>query len=209
MKFEFKKFENNPVFTPGKSESYDSVSVKEPCLLKEKEVYYCFYSAFNGKNWGIGLATSKDLHSWRREGLVLERGDGWESHSVYSADIVKVKNTYYMYYTGRDNSADTPYTQARWSIGLAFSNDLKNWTKFEKNPIISYSQLEPSWEGHFIFDPTVYYGENKFQMLYAGYNEKTWNIGLSFSENGMEWRQFEGNPVVAIHQDPSLSLGNH
>lgn len=52
----------------------------EPRAARRGEVYYNFYSGFDGRTWRTGLATSRDGLAWRKEGVVLapeaEAGEG-------------------------------------------------------------------------------------------------------------------------------------
>ncbi|MFC1738620.1 hypothetical protein ACFL1G_06195, partial [Planctomycetota bacterium] len=67
--------------------------------------------------------------------------DGW---MLESADIIKVKNTYYWYYHFRGKEERDNYVKGRghptgYRLAVATApNPLGPWTKYENNPILDY-----------------------------------------------------------------------
>src|SRR5690606_41632625 len=66
-------------------------------------------------------------------------------------DIIKINNTYYLYYTNRQY----PY----YDIRLAISQDGINFTRYNQNPILF---PENSWEGTGIYSASVVYEDNQY-----------------------------------------------
>ena len=96
------------------------------------------------------------------QSLILQ-GDkcGWDANTVHTFSIVEVNKDGYKYwaYYALDHYNDRdPFVRKG---GLARSNDLLNWEKYENNPIINKNCR---W-------PTVIYKNNTFYMFYAEYND--------------------------------------
>jgi len=90
----------------------------------------------------IGYAVSQDLTEWTNLGTVLAAGDepaDWDSVSIWTGCTIKKDDTYYMFYTSRcrmDQLADG-YVGHTQRIGVATSKDLKNWHKYQGNPVVT------------------------------------------------------------------------
>jgi len=80
--------------------------------------------------------------------------------------------------------------------GLAYSDDLVDWTKEANNPI-----LEPgpagAWDENFVGAPGVLVlGENDYHMIYLGCNDAgNWALGHATSSDGVSWSKDDANPV--------------
>ena len=66
----------------------------------------------------IGYATSSDRVTWTKyEGNpVVGTGTGWEGERVYRPSVLKVSDTYKMWYSGKSTGLD-------YAIGYATSSD--------------------------------------------------------------------------------------
>jgi len=86
----------------------------------------------------IGYATTRDFISftWIDNNVLSARENEWFNTSIWTGDVVKVKNGFLMYFTSRDSSVDDGFTQ---NIGLAYSESIGSglWT-----PIPEF-QLKP------------------------------------------------------------------
>lgn len=104
-----------------------------PALWHEPGKEYLFYER---EDDGIWLATSTDRAVWTNvdDEPVIPRGpDAYDRHAVALDQVVKVEGRYYAYYHGnaqRDR-------EGPWTTSLAVSDDLINWKKYAKNPILS------------------------------------------------------------------------
>jgi len=85
---------------------------------------------------GIFHSTSKDLVTWKDEGVALTIGKPgeWDDGKIASGNICKHGDTYYMFYPGirehgKPGECATP-------IGLATSKDMIHWTKYSDRPIL-------------------------------------------------------------------------
>lgn len=92
------------------------------------------------RSWDIAHATSHDLRTWERHGLVLERGadDAWDGGCLATGSVVATDDGYLMAYTAR-------WDQPEVATGLASSDDLFRWTKHPANPATAPG---PPYAGH-------------------------------------------------------------
>lgn len=116
--------------------------------------------------------------------LSLEGYPGtWDEDAVHTFSIVEANKDGYRYwgYYALDHYEKDPHIRKG---GLARSNDLMNWEKYEYNPIILKNCR---W-------PTVAYQDGVFYMFYAEYNEANDSrIVMASSQNGID---FEDTQVV-------------
>jgi beta-1,2-mannosidase len=116
-----------PVLAP--TEPYELPGgCEDPRVTKVDETYYLTYTAFNGTNAVLCLATSKDLYNWEKHGVLFPEWTGG-SDTVWSksgAILAQPINGKYVMYFG-----DT-------SIWIAYSEDLLHWTPV-KDPVFTPS----------------------------------------------------------------------
>ncbi|MBV8476537.1 MAG: family 43 glycosylhydrolase [Acidobacteria bacterium] len=120
-----------PVFSPA-AKYEKGGGVEDPRLARFSDTYYLTYTAFNGKDAQLCLATSFDLVHWERKGVMLAAYKGnWNVGWTKSGAIVpqKINGKYWMYFLG--TSAD--HTD---QTGLAASSDLIHWSEATETPVL-------------------------------------------------------------------------
>lgn len=105
------------------------------------------------RHWhtSIGHAVSKDLSDWEILPDALQPSndeDAWDSLTTWTGCTLQHKNTWYMFYTGT-NRAEKGLIQR---IGIAMSEDLMKWTKYDGSPVI---KIDPKW--YELYDKDVWY----------------------------------------------------
>ena len=88
----------------------------------------------------LGYAVSSDLIRWEEQPPALSPGAAGEADDMqpWTGTVWKEGERYYLYYTMRSTR-----DQARGQrIGVAFSEDLKDWRRYEGNPVI---EPDPRW----------------------------------------------------------------
>lgn len=179
-------------------------------FIKDKRKYHAFYlQAKRTKNpekrhnakVSIGHAVSKDLKKWKELPIALRPGKkgSWDDIGLWTGSVIKKGKKYYMFYTGRNSKRNVMWIQ---KIGLAISDDLINWEKFENNPILEagkkYYEMSNvrnklgkvgAWRDPFVFkDPK----SGKYYMTISARKEgskKEYNgcIALAESDDLINW----------------------
>ena len=92
-----------PVLSP-EAEYQLGGGVEDPRLVKIDELYYLTYTAYNGKDAQLALATSRDLRRWDRKGVILPAYKGrWNVNWTKAGAILpqRIGDRYWMYVHGR------------------------------------------------------------------------------------------------------------
>jgi len=119
-----------PVLVP--ETDYERRGVEDPRLVEIAGTYYLTYTAYDGRDAQLALATSRDLQHWTRRGVILPANRGrWNVHWTKSGAILpqKVQGRYWMYYMA--DAADG-YDQ----LGVADSTDLLRWNETLDGPTL-------------------------------------------------------------------------
>ena len=150
----------------------------------------------------IGHAFSEDLYNWVDLGLALqpssEKSD-FDSLSLWTGDIFEFNQRYYLFYTGRRESE---FWVQR--IGLAVSEDLKNFTKvndfcleadsnyYDTRTELNDLKFPPAFRDPCIMkDPKT----NEFIMVFSARhkgsqtNQYNGRIGWAKSQDLIHWQQ--------------------
>jgi predicted GH43/DUF377 family glycosyl hydrolase len=213
------------VVLPPTRGSWDAFSTAAPVVWKEEGVYYMLYQGWKRPeegNWRtepgrlIGLATSKDGLRWEKyDGNPVVVGDrgSWDETGFEVSYLVKVDGEYRLYYTGLSDGIPR--------IGLAFSNDLRTWRKYEGNPILDIGP-KGSFDENGVAFPSVLKCRDGWRMIYGGYGplpERTCQLGLAISNDGLRWEKYPHNPVhrtrswmsfdAYIEAHHTFSIGDH
>jgi len=189
----FTKFHENPLSIP----NYNAVGAVHPDVIHFPDghdgyrywMYYTPYPPDSEEN--PCLVRSNDGINFMDAGVsnpLVSRG---EAVHLADPDIIKIGDTWYMYYTRRYDEEGVIH----YVIDLAMSSDGKRWMKYSNNPILKQTE---DWEIHPRFlsvaEPTLYYEGNYFWMWYTGGDHK---IGLAKSSDGKNWaKQNNTRPVL-------------
>jgi predicted GH43/DUF377 family glycosyl hydrolase len=106
--------------------------VEDPRLVRIDGTYYLTYTAYNGKDAQLALATSRDLRTWERKGIIMPAYKGrWNVHWTKSGAILpeRIDGKYWMFFMA--DAKDT-----RDQTGIASSTDLLTWTEVLDQPIL-------------------------------------------------------------------------
>lgn len=123
--------EADPVLAP-EADYERKGGVEDPRLVKIGATFYLTYTAYDGKDAQLALATSTDLRRWQRRAVIMPANRGrWNVHWTKSGAILdeRVNGRYWMYYMA---DAANAYDQT----GVAWSEDLMSWTEALDAPIL-------------------------------------------------------------------------
>ncbi len=118
---------NNPILSAGVN-SWDSMSVQDPHVIKQGAIYYMWFGGNNIQGYGqsVGYATSNDGINWveSSQNPVLTKGNvgAWDANTASFPSVLNDNGIYKMWYTGKD--VDPPPTgllNYYWEIGYATS----------------------------------------------------------------------------------------
>ena len=184
--YHWSRVNSQPVMSIGTT-GWDAGSISSGPVIIINGMYYMYYSGIpkgsTMDNAQGGLATSQDGIYWTKRSIpVLAGASGWES-SVIPSDVIKIGNTYYMYYTARQYPT--------YKIGLATSTDGISWTKYG-SPILSVTQ---PWEGYGIYNATIIQDSGKYVMVYQNSYDVATAFGRATSTDGINWTKDPANPI--------------
>jgi predicted GH43/DUF377 family glycosyl hydrolase len=170
---------------------YTRFNIALSCILREhgltskgrlKKVHGRYLGAWNAyPNAGyeagaavIGLAWSSDLLHWELTDPILFPADGapWEHGGLYRPNLIEENGVYFLYYNAKTDTL--PKSEGGgWheQSGVATSRDLKQWTRYEDNPILRNGGPD-SWDARFASNPFVVRHKNLWGMYYFGLDRR-------------------------------------
>jgi predicted GH43/DUF377 family glycosyl hydrolase len=161
------EYKNNPVIKY--QDTIPNILWNDPSVNKEGDKYRMWLSGGNPFASSIEVkiyyATSNDGINWdiNADPILLPTEGEWDSESVETPSVIKVGDTYHMYYTGYN----TVFSSGIYSIGHATSQDGINWVKDQNNPIIEPHDDPLKWGYFTTAEPAIVYYNNKFYLYYA------------------------------------------
>ena len=219
---EWKWQKQGVVLPPGTVGMIDEGTARAPCVIPEGSGTYRMY--YTGGNRGahrpgigdvkvkmsICLATAKvdEPKQWQRHPknpVFTVSESGFDSEGVDFPFVVPVSgNLWYMYYVGWGKTTDNGRIPNR--TGLAISEDGGlTWKRQSPDPIIPLG-AEDSYDAHLTGSVAVLKTAKEWRMWYTagryytssgGEQKLEIQIALATSGDGIQWKKYAGNPVVA------------
>ena len=169
--------------------------VADFCVIEHEGRYHFFYIErrlqegtpfYPGNEIYFGHASTANLFDWEaHDPVMLVRPNSWEEAHVWAPFILKRGDLFVMFYTGinRHISQD---------IGLAFSRDLFEWERWDRNPISPCKgKAWAFWREDGISscrDPHVFEYDGRIWMTYtANTREGASCIALASSSDLITW----------------------
>lgn len=152
-----------PVFSWRDGAEWERGGLYKACIIQERGLWYMFYNAKDTqKRWieQTGMAVSKDLFHWERyeDNPVLRVTPGaWDGRFVSDPYVVKDGELWLNFYFG--------YDQGHAMEGLAYSKDLRHWSK-EKDPIIRNGE-EADLDGRHAHKAAIVYEQDTLYHFYC------------------------------------------
>lgn len=131
----------NPLIPPRKGE-FDSTRCMNPWVIRnatEYEVYYSGGDNAGRQRIGVAAAAVDNLSTWERRGPLFETGSDGEFDAKWCVlpHVVDFGKRWHLYYTG--NAGRGSGLSAFPGIGLATSEDGRNWTRHSTQPVLKRS----------------------------------------------------------------------
>lgn len=168
-------------------------------------------TGYEGLPINVGLASTEYdpsmCHQWQTYNHpIMAWNDSdvgqWESHSPYKSIIYQVKNQldskFMMFYNAAQQVA---CGDVREKIGIATSNDLRHWKRYDGNPIFQHdykrtitgdAQIQRMGDLWVMF---YYCAHNPERSKYGAYNS------FAVSRDLIHWTDWTGTPLVAPSED--------
>lgn len=134
-----------------------------------------------------GLARGDGLQNWQIEPPFLraEEGAPWKRGGLYKPCLIEHDGRYFVFYNAKEK-LDWPW---REQIGVAWSDDLLNWTRYEGNPIVPNGPAGSADEV-FAADPCLLRAGDTWVMFYYGLADDGHARELAaFSDDLLHWRK--------------------
>lgn len=190
---------------------YDALGIDAPFVFRHKRRYYMIHIGFDGVGYRTGLASSRDLLHWEKEGLLVDRGPEG-SATEFNVALTWVIRENELFGDGKLKKCDGRFVGAYHAyprpgyeagpavIGLASSSGLRDWKLRE--PCLRASDPDAGeWERGGLYKSCLLEHDGTYYMFY---NAKTvgvpWieQIGVATSSNLSNWARYDGNPVVSV-----------
>lgn len=132
------------------------------------------------------------LSRWVKDSAnpVINTGNSgeWDSAHVFNPTMVVDSGTVHTLYGGRSESGPN-------QIGHASSEDVSNWKKSERNPVIS--PKGNGWMSTSVNSPSIMKIDDQFHAFFSGRNsDGVKRIGHATSDDLVNWQLDVNNPVL-------------
>lgn len=136
----------------------------------------------------IGICVGDDFRKMKLKEPCIRASDPeaseWERGGLYKSCLVEHEGTFYMFYNAKTASA--PWIE---QTGVALSTDLKNWKRYEGNPIIPVG-AKGSFDDVFCSDPCVVCcGDTWVMFFYTLSSDGRARDSVAFSKDLLHWRK--------------------
>ena len=135
----------NPIFVP--KSSFDLRGSQAPFVVPHDGRWWMFYAGIGSDGvQRICLATATADHptEWERLGPVLDLGakETFDERSATYPCVHRFGRKWHLYYSGRSTRTGPQHFSDYWGIGLAQSDDLRNWKKYAAEPVLQGDGLK-------------------------------------------------------------------
>jgi len=191
---------NNPVFTVGEADAWDSGAVFSPRVALKDGVYHMFYNGSADATlptMAIGYATSTDGRVFTRQAAepILEGdGRGFDARQVSSGVPLLDGDQWVLYYNAGGGQG-----AAGKAIGRATALDPTGPWKRDNQPVLLVSSYESqAWDTDYIVPESVLLTDEGYVMYYTSGSRQDGivaAIGMATSPDGINWTK-HGEPVL-------------
>ncbi len=193
----FHPYENNPLLTPGKADTWDSGVVFGPRVIFHQGAYHLFYNGSTDLSVGsiaIGYATSPDGLTFTRHPsnpVFTDDDKGFDAVQVSDGVPLVIDGTWVLYYNASGRAGPGP------TIGRATAPSPTGPWKRLREPVLRSGETG-AWDAGFVIPQSVIPVEGGYVMYYAGGTDQPGEpamIGRATSPDGVNWEK-HGEPVL-------------
>lgn len=174
-------------------------------VIKVGNKHYVYYTKVYGKSsgyWGtIWCAESSDKgYTWKEKGEVLNVGKKgtFDSHAVFTPNVIYTNGKYYLYYTGvrptpdrTDGVFENNHKNDITAIGVAVSDTPDGpFMRVNDEPVLQISSNQTAFDSYRIDDAALLYKDNKYWLYYKGRcfldgttGARNTKMGVAFSDS--------------------------
>lgn len=144
-------------------------------IIKIDGIYHLYYYGYSNNSYKIGLATSLDGVVWNKYpgNPILSPTKPWEGSGIYHPTVYFEDGLYKMVYMTSSTTSS--------GLGMAYSLDGKNWTKYTNNPVFKTNDLTNNWAFRVGFPSTIKIGDS-YRLYYSGRRNDSGDWALGFAE---------------------------
>jgi uncharacterized repeat protein (TIGR01451 family) len=192
------KHAGNPVLDIGAGGTWESEDISAPTVVKVGSTYHLWYRGTDGSTSRLGHATSSDGITWVKDlaNPVLDVGGvgEWDWLNLYSPDVVKVGDTFRMWYSGEA-------LPVAWQTGYAESSDGSDWVRKGK---LILEGSSGSFDSNSADHPSVLVEGSAYRIWYGGVNSSdTYTIGHATANTCGATTQNIYLPIVTKYHSPA------
>lgn len=192
-------------------------------IIKVGSKYYVYYTKMISPQtsgyWGtIWYATSEDEgHNWEEQGMAIGLGEEgtFDSHSVFTPNILAYEGKYYLYYTAVKPTPGNPNKIFEGNsindftaIGLAVADSPDGpFTKVKNNPVLTISKDSADFDSYRIDDAALLVKDSKIWLYYKGRSIIYGKAGPKHTKMGVAFAENPQGPFTKYHE-PIIDKGH-
>ena len=192
-------------------------------IIKVGNTYYVYYTKMirpqTSGYWGtIWYAISEDEgYTWQEKGMAIGLGEkgAFDSHSVFTPNILAYKGKYYLYYTAVQPTPGNSHgefegnsTNDFTAIGLAVAASPDGpFVKVKNNPVLTISKDSADFDSYRIDDAALLVKDHKIWLYYKGRSIIYGKAGPRFTKMGVALADNPEGPFVK-HPSPIIDKGH-
>lgn len=164
----------------------------DPSVIKEGENHYTMWLSggdiSNGNSIKIYRSLSKDGINWTPPEKVMETTPGrWDSGRIETPVVIKVNNTYHMYYSGCSDRSSGGCSDGVFDIGHAVSTNGIDWHR-DSQPVIRHHEDSTKWGFYSVAEPAAIY-DDEHGLFYLYYSTLRIREDISLSKKLSEYAE--------------------
>ncbi|MCD6339662.1 MAG: hypothetical protein J7M29_09830, partial [Verrucomicrobia bacterium] len=185
---------------------YEQYDVKAPRILKKRNgKHYSLYGAYP-RQGGYELRPGYEGVAWSEDGLTWKRAKNepilsvyqkdcgaWEKDCIYQPWLVEYGGRYYNFYNAANGSVE--------QIGLALSDNLLDWKRYARNPVIPHGP-KGGYNERFSSDGKVFRDGDHWVCFFFGVGRGGAHIMAAFSRDLLHWT-VDPEPLYKAGGNPS------